>query len=162
MTSITRIAHHPAQTRTGRDTYPWNRVAPGHGASRRGPGASAPIAAEVSPSPLAFVGSGDPCIVALRGDVDAANDAVLRSQLGRLILRDTVVDLTRLGFCGAGALDALFEHSGRLARSGAALHLACCPSSLRGIIERLGLHAALPISDTIAGATSALLLRDEP
>ncbi|WP_345603272.1 STAS domain-containing protein [Tomitella cavernea] len=93
---------------------------------------------------------GDPVIVDVRGDIDAATAPALAARLARLSVRDTTIDLSGVGFCSAGGLELLFEHSRRLADRGAVLRLAGCPPTLRAVIERLGLDDALPNASTPA------------
>ncbi|GAA4820447.1 STAS domain-containing protein [Tomitella cavernea] len=113
--------------------------------------------AEAPPRPLVVTGTGIPRIVAVRGDVDAANGAELQSQIAMLPDCDTIVDLVGLQFCSGGCLELLLDYSARLAQSGAALRLAACPPSLHSIIERLGLQDALPVYASVAEAKAEFL-----
>ncbi|WP_182348769.1 STAS domain-containing protein [Tomitella gaofuii] len=107
---------------------------------------------DASRRPAADTG-GDPVIVEVRGDIDAATAPALAARLARLPVRDTVADMTGVGFCSARGLELLVEHSRRLADSGAVLRLAGCPPALRAVIDRLGLDDALPTANTTTNST---------
>ncbi len=98
-------------------------------------------------------GDNEPVIVEVRGDIDAATAPALAARLARLPVRDTVADMTGVGFCSARGLELLVEHSRRLGDSGAVLSLAGCPPALRAVIDRLGLDDALPTANTTTNST---------
>ncbi|WP_182347448.1 STAS domain-containing protein [Tomitella gaofuii] len=93
-------------------------------------------------------GGDEPLTVEIGGDIDDANAATLARRLAHLPRCDTTIDLTKLDFCSARGLELLLEHSRRLADDGVVLRLAGLPQSLRGVIDRLGFHDALPDADT--------------
>ncbi|WP_182358594.1 STAS domain-containing protein [Tomitella gaofuii] len=85
-----------------------------------------------------------PVLVVVGGDLDAQTACALRRRLQTLPARDTVVDLSALGFCGAAGIEVLRDHGARLGGNGVALELTGTSPALRGILHRLGLDETLP------------------
>ena len=98
-------------------------------------------------------------VLSVSGDVDLANEALLRAQLNAVIETGKhliVVDLQDLRYIDSSGVHALLDANHTLAHDGRSIVLAAVPPMVRRILEIVGLEQMIPVFPTVETAVESL------